>query len=211
MLMSLSKFIRPLSSTFNAVRNIIDAVNTIDTLHEQIAYEDAYNSLNKALKNLNRLCDNYLVENDWYNKLNNYIVEFVKDLEFVLIPATFDRTINKEDLEDYAFALYSLDKAELMEVKKTIDDRVAKGIYKKTEAPTTSNQWTTLNRFSENRIEKLLTSIFLGYGVVLIICGIYVYATQQDFMIFARQNPEIIIMGGLIISGITFWRGSGKK
>lgn len=128
---SLSKIFRPLSSTYSAIKNILEAVQTIETSDEQIAYEDAYGNLKKALKSLNRLINNYLVENDWYNKLNTCITDFVDELEFTLMPATFDRTIEKSDLVNYAFALYSLDKDDLLKVKEALDNKVVAGTYKK--------------------------------------------------------------------------------
>lgn len=39
---------------------------------------------------------------------------------------------------------------------------------------------------------------------------IYVLATQQDFMVFAKDRPDVVLIGGLVASGITFWRETKK-
>ena len=57
----------------------------------------------------------------------------------------------------------------------------------------------------------VIISLCLGYVLILVLSVVYVFATQQNFVVFARGNPDVIIIGGLIASGITFWRDYQNK
>ena len=64
-----------------------------------------------------------------------------------------------------------------------------------------------ITRFKESNVGRVIYSLTFGYGLILVICLVYTLGTGQAFMIFARERPDIIILGGLALSGITFWRG----
>ncbi len=62
---------------------------------------------------------------------------------------------------------------------------------------------TFLTSVRNSKIGRSLISLFLGFAVILVICFVYALGTNQDFITFLRDRPDIVIMGGLIASGVT--------
>ncbi len=196
------KLVNPLSQSQRAFQKIVNAIQTLDKSQERIAYEDAYLSLKGALKNLEKL-SSFLTGLTWYAGINKEINQFIEDIKLIVLPLTLDSTIKKADLEDVALALYSKNADELNKVSTALEEK-----YHKSEPP--AKQETMWHEFSQTRLGRLAISLCLGYALILVLSAFYVFFTQQNFVVFARGNPDIIIVGGLIASGITFWRDNRK-
>jgi hypothetical protein len=65
-----------------------------------------------------------------------------------------------------------------------------------------------LSRFYATTLGRITTSLILGYMLITIISFTYCFLFGIDFVLFCRQHPSIIIMGGAVLSGISFF---GKK
>lgn len=190
---------QPFRSELYAFKKIVRAIETLEKSSEPIAYEEAHRFLKHALKILKEIeLDNL----DWYDEINQTLNRFLENLQLILLPAIAKSNIKKEHSEEIALALYSENPSKIQAVNKTLESEPS---YKKAKPQPRKIEMFT-KKFRESTIGKLLYSLALGYGLVLIVCIIYVVATAQDFMIFARENPEIVVLGGIIVSGITFWR-----
>lgn len=190
---------QPLKLEFHAFQKFAQAIQTLEKSNEPIAYEEAYRFLKHAHKILNKI---ELGNLEWYNEINETLDQFRENLQLIVLPAVANSNIKKEHLEEIALAVYSTNLPQIEAVNKTLESEPS---YKKSKPPPRRIEVFT-RIFRESLIGKLLYSLALGYGLVLILCLIYVFATQQDFMIFARENPEIVVLGGLGISGMTFWK-----
>jgi len=60
--------------------------------------------------------------------------------------------------------------------------------------------------FRETLAGRVLYCLALSYAIVLSVCLVYAAATGQDFVVFARDNPDVVVLGGVFLSGITFWK-----
>jgi len=63
-----------------------------------------------------------------------------------------------------------------------------------------------ITKIKQTTAGRILYSLTLGYLLILIICFVYATGTNQIFATFIRENPEIVIIGGLIASGIAFYK-----
>lgn len=190
---------QPLRREFYAFKKIVRAIEILNKSKETIAYEEAYQCLRHAHKILKKIdLDNL----GWYTKINQTLIRFLENLQLIVLPAIANHSIKKEQLEEIAVALLSIDTSNIEAVNKMLETEPS---YKKTKPSPPMTEVLT-KKLRESIVGKLLFSLALGYGLVLLACLIYVVLTQQDFMIFAKDNPEIVILGGLGISGITFWK-----
>ena len=204
LLIIIPKLVNPLTLTHRAFQKIANAIQTLDKSQEKIAYEDAYHSLKGALKNLETLSSTFLRDLTWYEGINKTINQFIEDFKLIVLPLTLDATFKKTDLEDVALALYSKNANELTKVSETLEEK-----YHKKNEPIVPQE-TMWHEFSQTRTGRVVISLSLGYVLILVLSAVYVFATQQNFVVFVRGNPDIIIIGGLIASGITFWRDNRK-
>lgn len=189
----------PLIPEYNAFKKIARAIQTLEKSNEPIAYEEAY----RCLKHTNKILKAIELDNlEWYEEINQTLKRFLDNLELIVLPAISNSIIKTEHLEEIALAVFSINSEKIKAVNKTLESESS---YKKYPKPPRKIEIFT-RRFRESIIGKLLYSLALGYGLVLTICLIYVVATEQDFMIFARERPDIVVLGGLIASGITFWK-----
>lgn len=184
---------------FHAFQEIARAIKILEESSEPIAYEEAYRCLNKAYKTLKKINLDYL---EWYEKINQALNRFLENLQLIVLPAIANSNIKTEHLEEIALAVLSVDSSKTEAINTTLESEPS---YKKYEPPPRKIE-IFKRRFRESTIGNILYSLALGYGLVLAICLIYVVTTQQDFMIFARENPEIVVLGGLVGSGLTFWK-----
>jgi len=196
---AISALYQPLSLRFHAFRRIARAIQTLEKSTEPIAYEEAYRCLKHGHKILTTM---ELGSLEWYSKINETLDRFLDNLESIVLPAVASSSIKIEHLEEIALALYGVNLSEIEEVNRVLESEAS---YKASKPPPRKTE-IFARKLRESTIGKLLYSLGLGYGFVLVLCVIYVFATQQDFMIFARENPEIVVLGGLGISGMAFWK-----
>jgi hypothetical protein len=199
-----SLYIRPYSPEEIAFKSIVNAVEMLSKSNQPMAYDEAYQCLEKAYQTVRKI---RLSELGWYSKTNEPFKRFLENLELVVIPATAKASIRTQHLEEIALAVYSQDPSKIDAINKILENEPS---YKKEEKPP-KKRGISLKAFIESGIGRPLVSLCLGYGLVLIICLFYALATLQDFLVFARERPDIIIVGGLIASGITFWRTKSES
>lgn len=65
---------------------------------------------------------------------------------------------------------------------------------------------TLMRKIQESTIGRVLVSLVLGYGLILIVCAFIVL--PQNLAVFVKEKPETVILGGsAIFSGIMFlWK-----
>jgi len=195
----LDLFFNPLLTHQHAFQKVAQAIEILEKSNAPIAYEEAHRNLEKTL---NKLKSIKLIDRIWYNKTNETIKSFLENLEFLVLPALSASNMKTEHLEEIALAIININPEKIKAINETLESDVS---YKKLTPPP---KWTEAfkTRFRESKILKALYSLVLGYGLILAICSVYVVATQQDFMVFARERPDIVVVGGLIVSGLTFWK-----
>jgi hypothetical protein len=191
--------IQPLSTESYAFKHITKSIKILEESSTPEAFEEASKEIKaagKLLRNAN------LYDRRWYVGVNGIIKRFSKNMQQIVYPTVCKLKIKIPDLEDIAIALARWDSTEIEKLNARLETEPT---YEKIEPPLQTSQ-AIINRLRENRLAKMGYSLVLGYALILAISGIYVVATGQDFLIFVRTNPAIVIGGGLGLSGITFWK-----
>lgn len=195
-LVAIGTWYQPLKQEFYAFQKIARAIEILEKSKEPIAYEEAYRCLKKAYKNLDFEIEGLSA---WYAKINETLERFHENLQLIVLPATANFKINIGHLEEFALALVSMDSKKIEAVNEMLESTPN---YEKIKPPPRKME-KLVKTFRESKIRNILYSLVFGYGLILIACLIYVVFTQQDFMTFARERPEIVIGYGLLASGIT--------
>lgn len=196
-------YVRPYNAEEKAFMTIANAAEMLAKSKQPMAYNEAYQCLEQAYQTLNKINLSELV---WYSRTNSAFKRFLENLELTILPATTKAIVKVQHLEEIALAVYSQDPSKIEAVNEILESEPS---YKREEKPP-RKQGISLKALLESRIGKVLVSLCLGYGLVLMICLFYVLMTHQDLMVFARERPDIIILGGLIASGITFWKTKSR-
>jgi hypothetical protein len=191
--------INPYSREEIAFKKIADAISILEKSKEQMAYDEAYLCLKKALRVLKKTTLDRL---GWYNGTTKTLEEFFENFELIVLPMTSKAKIKEEHLEKIGLAVYSQKPSAIEEVNKELEMEPS---YKKEERPLKKRE-NPFAAFTESKIGRVVVSLSLGYGLIFVICVVFVLVTDQNLLVFAREHPEIIVLGGLGATGITFWR-----
>lgn len=200
LLASISTWYKPLEPEQYAFRKIMEAIDSLDASSEQ-ASEEAYSNIKGAYKILNKRPLNKTI--GWYERANMTFERLVKNLQLIVLPAVNDSEIKKEHLKEIALAINSMNLGKVREVNEMLESN-----YDKTE-PEPSAVKTLLTMARESTIGRILVSLIAGYSLILVICFFYALGTNQDFVTFLKDQPSIVILGGLGVSGVsvvTLWR-----
>lgn len=186
----------PLKEEFQAFQNFAHAIELLEKSKDEVVYEEVYRRIKTAYEILKQID---LSELGWYDWSNDVFEQFLDNLKLIILPAVAEGSIKTEHLEDIALALYETDPATLNAVNDKIESEFT---YIKKLAG--ERKITTFGRkVKQSIIGKVLLSLAFGYFFILTASLIYVVLTQQDFMTFARERPDILLTGGLLASGIT--------
>jgi len=180
-----------------AFQKIAQAIEILEKSNVDIAYEEAYRCIKKAHETLKKI---ELYPDIWHTQVNEASERFLENIELIVLPATSTSSIKIEHLEEIALATISEGSLKIEEVNKSLESNYEK------HKPQPKKIEIISRTLHESSAMKALFSLTLGYGLILMICLIFVAFTQQDFKVFATENPEIIILGGFGFSGITFWK-----
>jgi len=197
---SIQGLLNPLTRESSAFKKIAEGIGILEKSDDPIAYEEAYRCLKKANQILENLEEKALSDFSWYEGINQELKRFVENSELIILPAAKNSSIRKDDLEDVAVAFLGKDLSGL----NAVNDILEKA-YQKQKPPPTAKEWFT-RVFRETLAGRVLYCLALSYAIVLLVCLIYAAATGQDFVVFARDNPDVIVLGGVFLSGITFWK-----
>jgi hypothetical protein len=189
--------LRPLEPEFRAFKSITRAVDLLKKSDDDLAYKEAYRHVKHAYGILKSMA---LYEKGWYKEINRIVDQFVENFQLYILPAIADSTIMAKDLEDIAMAIYSLKPSKIATANEMIEKT-----YEKGEPPQTVLEIFT-KKLRETTVGNVAYSLALGYGLILGICMIYVALTGQDFMAFVKERPDVVILGGGVFSGLTFWK-----
>jgi hypothetical protein len=199
---AISTLIQPLDNESYAFKEVTKAWITLEKSDDPIAYEEAYRCFKRAYITLSNLS---LDELEWYKDTNFTLKRFFENMQLIVLPAIKNSKIKKEHLEQIALALHNTNVLKMATVNQMFEEEVEHGNYAKS-APPPKTMELLLKTFRESTIGRLIVSLIVGFGLVLIVCFIYSIGTQQDFITFAKDNPSIIILGGFGVSGATFWK-----
>jgi hypothetical protein len=184
------KFIRPLEPEYRAFRKIAEAIDLLEASNEE-----AHDKVKAAHKILN---GRILLHIGWYTETNSIFARLLENIELIVLPAIEDLKIKKEDLGKTALAIGNMNPAKAKEVNDFLEKTYPKAIPE----PKTA----FLTEIRESTVGRILGSLVLGYGLIIVVCSLYVIVTDQNLPTFMKEKPDIIILGGLIASGITFWK-----
>jgi hypothetical protein len=190
---------QPLKPEFYAFKEIARTVQILEKSNEPIAYEEAY----RCLRHAHRILENIDLDDlGWYDETNETVKRFLENLQSIVLPAITNNNIRKEHLREIAIALYSMDPSRIAKVNKTLETETT---YKKS-GPSQTKVEAFTKKLQETTVGNVAYSLALGYGLILGICIIYIALTGQDFMTFVKERPDVVILGGGVFSGLTFWR-----
>lgn len=188
----------PLPNEDNAFLEIIKAYEIVETTSSDLFLcRKAHKHLKKASKLLGKMD---IGIGSWYTPTRNAERSFIGAIKTRTQPALLDGKLQLSHLEDIAYAFIDPSVDKLGEVVQMLEQNYEK--HEVTERTLTG----LLKQFSHSRIGQIIYSLGLGYGSILAICFIYVIFVGQDFFSFAIDNPEIIILGGALFSGVAFWK-----
>ena len=187
---AIPKLIRPLEPEQRAFRKIAEAIDLLEA-----SSEEAHDKVEAAREILN---DRLLSQIGWYTEANSIFARLLENIELIVLPAIEELKIKKEDLGRTALAIVSMNPAKAKEV----NDFLEKSYTKAKPEPTTS----VLTEIRQSKVGRGIGSLVLGYGLIIVVCTFYALGTDQNLLTFMKERPDIVILGGLIASGITFWK-----
>lgn len=187
----------PLKAEFRAFQKLARATQILEKSDSFVTREEAY----RCVKHAHRILAKIELKKDieWYDIVNKILEQFFENLQLRVLPAIISNRMKTEHLEDIALAMYNINPLEVEAINKKLE---AEPTYTKIRPPPSIRKMF-VRKIIESRVSRIACSLALGYGVILLVCLVYVVTTQQDLMIFARENPTPIILGGATISGIT--------
>ncbi len=194
---SLYYYIWPYSSELSAFRKIANVGEILSRQNKSLAYEEAYQCSVEAFRIFRKINLSDLV---WYKETTDALARFKDNFELIVLPAIVGHRMKKEHMEQVALAIYSQDISRIKETNALLESSYERGKRPQKEPA------FSVKAISKSKAGSFLISLCLSFGLVLALCLIYVFLTQQDFVSFAKDRPDIIILGGLIVSGITFWQ-----
>jgi hypothetical protein len=183
---------RPLDLEQYAFREVAKAIDVLD-----VSNEEAYNYIEKACDTLK---ERTLRRVGWYKEANETVSRFLENLQLIVLPAIHDSKMAKEHLQAIALTIASMNIAETKTMNEMLESN-----YEKAK-PKAKAIHTLLTTIRTTIMWKILVSLASGYVLILAICFLYAIGTSQNFMTFLKDQPAIVILGGLGVSGITFWR-----
>jgi hypothetical protein len=186
----ISKLIYPLQPEQRAFKKIAEATDLLEASNEE-----AHDKVKDARRILD---DRYLTQIEWYVETNSIFTRLLENIQLIVLPAIEESKIKKEDLEKTALAIASMNPSKAKEVNDLLEKNYSKA------NPESSTAFLTEIR--QSTIGRILFSLISGYGLILVVCSFYVLGTDQNFVTFLKDRPEIVIIGGLMASGITFWQ-----
>jgi hypothetical protein len=190
--------IRPLAPQERAFVEIFEAIKLLKKSSEKIFLEETLSHLKKAHKLLERVSLEYL---NFYMEVNNE-VRRLREITKGVIPALKNGELELAELEEIGSTLAE---PTLENLKRTNDQLWEK--YHGKELQEFGLRYHA-SRFFAATPGRAVMSLALGYGLIILISFVYCLFVDIDFVLFCKQNPSTIIMGGAILSGISFF---GKK
>lgn len=190
--------IRPLNLEDRAFIEIFEAAKLSEKSSARIFLEETSKHLKKAHKLLGKLHLKYL---NCYREVNTEVRKFREIIKGMM------SALNKGELKSY----------ELKEMAYTLAEPTIKNLEE-----TNAKLWDKyhgkelkehglkhyISRFYATSPGRIVMSLTLGYGLIILISFGYCLLVNVDFSVFSIQNPSILIMGGAILSGISFF---GKR
>lgn len=172
----------------------------------------AKDHVEKAINRLSNLCYRKPLSNLFEREFVEPLERLEENLETIILP----RITQQRDIEKmirllrsvavpFSEVLKPISLEDITNMNEQIEQYRTRGVTVAIESKLAPKE-TVMRKIRESTIGRGIGCLALGYGLVLLICGLYVFGTRQDFMTFARERPDIVILGGLLASGITFWK-----
>jgi hypothetical protein len=190
----ISHLVYPLQPEQRAFKKIAEATDLLEASNEE-----AHDKVRDARGILN---DRYLTQIGWYAETNSIFTRLLENIQLIVIPAIEESKMKKEDLERTALAIVSMNPAKAEEV----NDLLEKNYTKANPEPSTA----FLTEIRHSTVGRVVGSLLLGYGLILVVSAFYVLGTGENLGTFLKERPDIVIIGGLIASGITFWKAKNS-
>lgn len=131
----------------------------------------------------------------WYSKIKATEKRFIHNLKTRVAPAILEGKISELLLRQYALVFTNPDIDEMEKINRVIEE------YEEIEIPETGYA-LTITSFLKSKIGKAISSILLGYTVMILLSLLYSLWIKKDFKLFLEENPKIILHGGAIIAGV---------
>jgi hypothetical protein len=190
--------IHPLNPEERAFCEIYSAIELLEKSNNGLFLEETLNHLKKAYKLLRRVDLKYT---SFYRETNFEVKRLVEIMKGT-IHAAQNRELESGHLEQIASALIK----PTLESIKSVNDQLWDKYHGK-ELQEFGLKYH-VSKFYATTLGKVTVSLVFGYGLIILISLIYCLVVGIDFILFSKENPSIIIMGGAILSGISFF---GKK
>lgn len=124
----------------------------------------------------------------------------LENLETFLVPAAREGTLKPETLKVLAGVLSSPS----MDGLRKLNSHLETNYTPDTEHDISLRE--TYENFRKTRQGRIIESLAFGFGIVLFFSYLYSVATQQDFSVFAKEHPEVVLLGSFTLSGISYFR-----
>lgn len=123
-----------------------------------------------------------------------------KNFENFLLPAARDGTLKPETVRVLANVLSSPS----MEGLETLNSHLEANYVADTKKEVSLRE--AYGNFRKTKLGRILESLVFGFGIVIPFSFIYAVATQQDFLLFAKMHPEVVLLGSFTLSGVSYFR-----
>lgn len=189
---AIPSLIQPLPPISQAFKKIVSAIDWLENSKIDLAYKEAYSCLKQAHKILS---DIELDELEWYEDVNQTVEQFIENLQLVVLPATEKSKIRKEDLEEIAVALSSMDVSKLAQMNKSLETQPD---YEKVK-PSPQKTEIYLKKLKENMPVRLLFANIISFLVVLVPIWLHSMIFQNIFADYFSNIMNFLTFLGIVI------------
>lgn len=170
------------------------------------------NHIEEAINHLSNLYYRKPLSSLFEREFVEPLERFKENLETIILPRITQQrdiekmvTVLRSLAETFSEALKPITFQDIAIMNEQIEQYKTRGITVAIESRPAPMR-TLMRKIQESTIGRVLVSLVLGYGLILIVCAFIVL--PQNLAVFVKEKPETVILGGsAIFSGIMFlWK-----
>lgn len=172
----------------------------------------AKNHIEEAINHLSNLYYRKPLSSLFEREFVEPLERLKENLETIILPRITQQrdiekmvTVLRSLAETFSEALKPITFQDIAIMNEQIEQYKTRGITVAIESKPAPMR-TLMRKIQESTIGRVLVSLVLGYGLILIVCAFIVL--PQNLAVFVKEKPETVILGGsAIFSGIMFlWK-----
>ncbi len=183
----------------NEEKAFLHLYKTHEILEQAINNEDlrkpAYEEFMRAIEKIEAIS---VGDAPWYSQAISDEKKFTENLRTRVAPAILEGKVNAIEALFYMNLFLNQTTEGMRELTEKIQQRFPEREQKE------NNLTTQINNAISTKIGRLGFSLVSGYGLFIFIVLIYTKLTNQIFSEITRSNPNVILIGGITLTGLIF-------